>query len=294
MLVTLLNIVIPVIVVTATGYIFGKKQTKSPSMEFINYVNVHLFCPSLIFSSLISNPVDLSSGWALIAAGILIIVLPGLLLYFVKFQGIKKPAFLVVGMFRNTGNIGIPLMMLAYGREMMGDIVLLFVISNSLHFSLGLFLLSNNSNRWMWLKNPNIWAAALGISLAPHIEYIPGFMQTSLEMLGQVSIPLMLFSLGVRMSHDKITEIGLALKINLMYLAVGAAALPIIIWLLPLSTEWTRMIVLSGMLPPAVLNYLLCEHYKVQPTTVANVVLLGNLISIITIPAVIWFTLAYI
>lgn len=294
MLITLLNIVIPVLLVSATGFFYGKRQSKAPNMEFINYVNVHLFCPALIFSSLLSNPVDLSSGWALIIAGILVIVLPGLFLYFIKPKGIKRPAFLVAGMFRNTGNIGIPLMMLAYGREMMGDIVLLFVLSNSLHFSLGLFLLSSSGNRLVWLKNPNIWAAVLGISLAPYIEYVPGFIETSLEMLGQVTIPLMLFSLGVRISHDKVSEVGTALKINLLYLAAGVITLPIIIWILPLTQEWTRLIILSGMLPPAVLNYLLCEHYNVQPKTVASVVLLGNIMSIATIPLVIWFTLAYI
>ncbi|HUH40605.1 MAG TPA: hypothetical protein VL024_07005, partial [Castellaniella sp.] len=73
-----------------------------------------------------------------------------------------------------------------------------------------------------------------------------------------------------------------------------ALSLVIVITVLPLSPEWTRLVALSVMLPPAVLNYLLCEHYKVEPRSVASVVLMGNLLSIITVPLVVWLTLTLI
>lgn len=291
MLLTLLDIVIPVLAISALGFIFGKRQKRAPDMDFINYANVHIFCPALIFSALIAHPLSVGTAWPLIIAGVLIILVPGLMLAFIRPQGVSRAAFLVTGMFRNTGNTGIPLMMLAYGRDLLGDIVLLFVLSNSLHFSLGLFLLSGRGSRWLWLRNPNVWAAILGISLAPWRAHIPAFMETSIDMVGQITIPLMLFSLGVRLSQDRITHLGLALRINGLYLLTGLVSLPLIVWALPLTPEWTRMIVLSGLLPPAVLNYLLCEQYKVDPAIVASVVLLGNVLSIATIPLVIGFTL---
>ena len=61
MLLTLLNIIIPVFAVTGLGYLFARKRSKTPEMDFINSVNVHLFCPALIFSALLANPVDLGS-----------------------------------------------------------------------------------------------------------------------------------------------------------------------------------------------------------------------------------------
>lgn len=294
MVAALINIVLPVFVVALLGFLYARRQTVTPDMGFINAANVSLFCPALVFSALLTNPVDLSVGWPLLIAGTLIILLPGALLYFVNPQGVSRVAFIVPGMFRNTGNIGIPLMMLAYGKGMLGDIVLLFVLSNLLHFSLGLFLLSQGQSRWLWLKNPNVWAAVLGVLLAPHKTAIPEFVQTSADLVGQIAIPLMLFSLGVRLAHSKISQVGLALRINGFYLLSGAVTATLVVWLLPLSPEWARLIVLSAMLPPAVLNFLLCEQYQVEPDTVANVVLLGNVISIITIPLIIAFTLTYI
>ncbi|MER1940205.1 AEC family transporter [Castellaniella sp. FW104-16D08] len=294
MFLTLLNIVLPVFAVTAVGYVFGRRQARAPDMTFVNYANVMVFCPSLVFSALLDNPVNLLQGWPLVAAGILIILVPGILLALVPQAGESRAAFLVPGMFRNTGNIGIPLMMLAYGRDLLGDIVVLFVLSNLLHFSLGLFLLSRGSNRWLWLKNPNVWAAFFGVLLAPYRQWIPSFVMTTVELIGQIAIPLMLFGLGVRLAQDRIDQLGLALRINLLYLLAGALTLPLVLWLLPLTPEWSRMVALSVMLPPAVLNYLLCEQYRVQPRTVASVVLLGNLISVATIPLVVWATLIWL
>ncbi len=294
MFLTLLNIVLPVFAVAALGFAFGRRQARKPDMGFINHANVMVFCPALVFSALVNNPVDLTRGWPLVAAGVLIVLVPGLLLALERRPGVSRPAFLVPGMFRNTGNIGIPLMMLAYGKDLLGDIVLLFVLSNLLHFSLGLFLLSRQGDRWLWLRNPNIWAAVLGVVMAPHRDWIPPFVMTTLDLTGQIAIPLMLFSLGVRLSQDRVEQLGLALRINVLYLLVGLLTLPIVLWLLPLTPEWSRMIALSVMLPPAVLNYLLCEQYRVEPKTVASVVLLGNLLSLATIPLVVWATLTWV
>ncbi|MER1967795.1 AEC family transporter [Castellaniella sp. GW247-6E4] len=294
MLLTLLNIVIPVFAIAATGFVFGRRQRRTADMTFINHANVMVFVPALVFSALVANPIDLVRGWPLLAAGVLIILLPGLFLACVRKPGLARPAYLMVGIFRNTGNIGIPLMMLAYGKHLLGDIVVLFVLSNVLHFSVGLFILSGGRDTWLWLRNPNIWAAVLGLAFGMMPGVLPQFLLTSLDLLGQIAVPLMLFSLGVRLSQDRIDHLGLALRINGMYLLAGALSLAVVVWVLPLTPEWTRMVALSALLPPAVLNYLLCEHYKVEPGTVASVVLMGNLLSIATIPLVVWLTLTLV
>lgn len=293
MLVTLLNIIVPVFAVTGLGYLFARKREQAPDMEFINSVNVHLFCPALIFSALLANPVNLASDWALVVGGVAIIVLPGVLLLALKPKGMTRPAFLMTGMFRNTGNMGIPLMMLAYGKDVLGDIIVLFVLSNTLHFSLGIWLISRARGAWNWLRNPNVWAGVLGLLCAPWREQIPLFIQTSVEMLGQVSIPLMLFSLGVRMASGRISQLGLALRINLLYLLAGLISVALVVAVLPLSAIWIKMLVLSAALPPAVLNYLLSEQYRTDTDTVASVVLLGNLMAVIVMPVVIALTLIW-
>lgn len=292
MLLTLLDIIVPVFAVTGLGYLFARKRQPPPAMEFINTANVQLFCPALIFSALLANPFDPAAGWALVAGGAAIILLPGLLLWCVVPAGMQRSTFLMTGMFRNTGNMGIPLMMLAYGQGALGDIIVLFVLSNTLHFSLGLWLVSRQQGRWAWLRNPNVWAAVLGLACARWSSGLPGFLLTTIDMLGQISIPLMLFSLGVRMATARLQNVALALRVNLLYLATGLAAVTLVVQLLPLNSLWINLLVLSAALPPAVLNYLICEQYRTDTDTVASVVLLGNLLSLLVMPVVIAWTLA--
>lgn len=295
MTLTLLNIVLPVFLVAALGYGFGRWSGRAPEMGFINHANVMVFCPALIFSSLLGSPVDLAQGWPLVLAGVLIFVLPGVFLWLWPTPGgLSRAAVVVPGMFRNTGNLGIPLLMLAYGKAQMGAIVVLFVISSTLFFSLGVALLSRGGRRWEWLFNPNFLAAVLGIALAPRVQHLPEFLITTVDMVGDIAIPLMLFGLGVRLARDRITRLGLAFRINVLYLLASLATLPVVLWLLPLTADWKRLVVLSLMLPPAVLNYLMTEQYDVEPETVANVVLLGNLMSVVVIPVVVWATLTWI
>lgn len=294
MLVTLLNIVIPVFAVVAVGVVIGRRHSANTDMSFVNLANVQVFCPALVFSALIEHPVALGDSWLLIVAGLLLIVVPGGVLYGLKFKGLERRTLAMGGMFRNTGNIGIPLMMLAYGKEQMGAIIILFVLSNLVHFSLGLFMLSHAAGRWQWLKNPLVWAALLGLVLSDHQAVLPDFLITSSHLLGQISVPLMLFALGVRLSQGEISELGLALRVNLTYLVVGALSFLAVATWLPLSRDWLQLLALSVMLPPAVLNYLLCEQYHCQPNKMASIVLLGNLMSVISIPVVIYLTLTFL
>lgn len=86
-------------------------------------------------------------------------------------------------------------------------------------------------------------------------------------------------------------HLGLALKCNLLYLLAGGLSLLLAIWLLPLKTEWIPLLMLSVSLPPAVLNYMLCEQYHCQPDKVASIVLGGNALSVLVIPLAVWLAL---
>ncbi len=61
--------------------------------------------------------------------------------------------------------------------------------------------------------------------------------------------------------------------------------------LLPLQPAWIPLLMLSVALPPAVLNYMLCEQYQCQPEKVASIVLGGNALSVLVIPLAVWLAL---
>lgn len=100
-----------------------------------------------------------------------------------------------------------------------------------------------------------------------------------------------IFALGIRLMEGELDHLGLALKCNLLYLLAGGLSLLLAIWLLPLKTEWIPLLMLSVSLPPAVLNYMLCEQYHCQPDKVASIVLGGNALSVLVIPLAVWLAL---
>ena len=120
---------------------------------------------------------------------------------------------------------------------------------------------------------------------------IPDALAIPIEMIGQVSIPLMLFALGVRLIHIdwrgwRIGVVGAILcPISgiLIALVIGAV--------LSLDKAQYAMLVVFGALPPAVLNYMLAERFDQEPEQVASIVMIGNLASMAVIPAVLVFVL---
>ena len=290
MLSALLDIVIPVFAVAGLGALYGRLRGGA-ELGYINRANIELFSPALVFSALVKYPLDLAAHLPLIAAGALVILLPGLLLSLLKLKGIERAALILPAMFRNTGNLGIPLMVLAFGEQQLGAIVILFVLSNLLHFSVGMFILSANASRWLWLRSPMLWAALAGLLVANLQIPLPDYLVTSASLLGQIAVPLMLFALGIRLMEGELDHLGLALKCNLLYLLAGGISLGIAVWLLPLDPDWIPLLTLSVALPPAVLNYMLCEQYQCQPDKVAIIVLGGNALSVLVIPLAVWLAL---
>jgi predicted permease len=66
----------------------------------------------------------------------------------------------------------------------------------------------------------------------------------------------------------------------------------LLVHVLPLSELHANILVLFGVLPPAVINFMLAEQYQNDPEKVASMVLIGNLVSLISIPLVLFLVLS--
>jgi len=93
----------------------------------------------------------------------------------------------------------VPLILLTFGAAALPAAVLLFAIENFLHFLLGQQMITQRWSIKVVFRSPMIIATILGISVSVMQVTIPEFLRLPIHMLGQVSIPLLLFSLGVRM-----------------------------------------------------------------------------------------------
>ncbi|CCN68815.1 AEC family transporter [Vibrio nigripulchritudo] len=284
------NIIFPVIALVFVGFIVAKFI--KPDFKPINRINMDVFTPSLVFSSLATMSLD-AQQLPLIGAALIAILVPGILMIPVcKVLNLNYKAWAPPHMFRNSGNLAIPLFTYTFGDTALAPAVLLFVMSASTHISVGLALLSDGNPFKQIIKMPVFIAAslALAFNLSGIELWRPVYNATSL--LGQAAVPVMLLSLGSQMCHMKLAGLKAGVMCSLQSLATGLVAFLIIYHFVPLPPMQMQMMVLFTMLPPAVMNYLFAERFNVEPRNVASMVLFANFFSIFTLPVLLMTALS--
>ena len=129
-------ITLPIFTLVLVGFLYSRRV--KPDLGGANKLIVDIALPVLIFISLSAKSFDPIAALSFTWASMVLIFLSGLIAWpLAKFSAATSQAFLPCAMFTNVGPIGIPLIALAYGPEGMATAVVLLVISNVLHFTLG-------------------------------------------------------------------------------------------------------------------------------------------------------------
>jgi predicted permease len=191
-------------------------------------------------------------------------------------------------MFSNVGPVGIPLIGLAYGPEGMTTAVVLLVISNVLHFTLGAGVMSGKIDWRMVYANPLVWATVLGVSSSQLQVVLPAWVQTSCTMIGSVLVPMMLMSLGARLASSQIADFRVGVQSGVLIMVARLAAAFLTLWLIPLQGLERGSLILFACIPPAVFNFLLADKFQVEPNKVASTVIVGHVLSLAFLPLGIW------
>ncbi len=273
------EILVPVFVLVAVGYFYGRRV--SSDVRVANEMNMRLFVPALVFDSLTQKNFDISAFPWLLLAGVLVVLGSGLLAWPVARASRNSVAsFVPPMMFNNCGNLGLPVAPLAFGETGLQLALVLFLVSNMLHFTLGVRLVSGRMHfREVFFNAVNI-ASVLGIVFSIGQIGVPEIAALPISMAGQVAIPLMLVSLGIRMTGFSSGMLRVGLLAGLLRPAVGLVAAGLVIMVLPLDDFEAKLLLLFAAMPPAVLNYMFAEQYGQSPQAVGAMVIVGNALSV--------------
>ena len=283
MLLRIVSIIFPLFAIVAAGWLYGRRH--QPDMAFANQLNMDVFVPALVFAALAGKSFDLVTYQALAIGGIAVVLGSGALSWpLARLLKVDAKTFLPPMMFNNSGNMGLPLAVLAFGEAALPAAVVLFLVENLLHFSLGAWMLDHRTRLANLWRLPMMLAALAGLaaSLAGIALWPP--LLTAIRMLGDICIPLLLFTLGVRLADASFHAWGIGLA--------GAVARPVLGmliawgagWALGLSAQHQALLLVFGALPPAVLNYVFAERYRQEPDKVASIVMVGNVAALVFIP----------
>lgn len=283
MLFRIVSIVFPVFFIVLVGFVYGRRHR--PEMLAANQLNMAVFLPALIFGALASKSFNLLDNAAIALGGAVVVLGSGLLAWpLARLLGYQPKTLVPPVMFSNAGNMGLPLLALAFGDSALGAAVVLFLVETLLQFSLGTRLLGDRLRFSMVWREPVLAAAILGlaVSLSGFVVWAP--IMTASKLLGDISIGLMIFSLGVRLSSASPGSWTIGW--------VGAIATPLtgmlVAWayglLVGLNHTEQGILFVFGALPPAVVNFIFAERYQQEPEKVASIVIIGNAASVIFIP----------
>jgi hypothetical protein len=283
MLIRIVSILFPLFAITAFGFLVGKRMR--PDLAHANKLNMDVFVPALIFGALAGKEFRITEFLPLTAATFLVVVGSGAAGWaLAHFSRVAPKTIVPPMMFNNSGNLGLPLAVLAFGDAALAPAVVMFMVTNLLHFSFGAWLLDHRIRVWMLWRVPSVMAtlAGLGVALIG-IEVWPPLM-TAIRMLGDISIPLMLFALGVRLTDSRISAIGLGCLVAVARPITGMLLAVAVMQLIELPPRERALLLVFGALPPAVLNYIFAERYGQEPEKVASMVLIGNLAALLFLP----------
>lgn len=290
MLLRILGIVFPVFAIVAVGYVYGR--FRRPDMTAANQLNMSVLLPALIFSVLSSKDFNLNAFGALAAGAAAVVLGSGLLAWPVaRLARVPAKTFVPPMMFTNSGNMGLPLAVFAFGDSALPAAVVLFIVENGLHFTLGTWLMDHRA-RWLdVLKQPIVLATLAGIAFALFGGGVPPPLAAAIDLLGQASIPLLLFALGARLTTIDWREWRLGVLAAVVCPLSGIAMVLAVRPFLDLPPQQASLLLVFGALPPAVLNYLVAERYQQEPGRVAALVMIGNLGAFLAIPIALAFAL---
>ena len=287
----IISIVAPLFIIAAVGYFYGSRVR--PEMRITNQLIMDVFMPALIFHVMIQEDFYPLQYLSLVTAGALLMLLSGVVAYvFARNFGFSWRAFVPSAMFSNWANLGLPLYVFTLGDAALGAGVMLVVAGNLLCFTIGTYIYSGKLTGFDVLKTPIIVAVIIGALLNALNIRLPQAIDMPIEMLGRVAIPLMLFSLGVRLTRVSWVDAKPGLVMGFFCPIVGVALALFLCELIPMSQLQQHILVLFGALPPAVINFMLAEQYGREPESVASMVLIGNMMSIVSLPLVLLYVLS--
>ena len=290
MIYQIFGIIFPVVAIVLVGYFYATKF--QPNMETANTINMNIFLPALMFSVLSKESFEIQNYQLLAISGVIVILGSGILAWIVaKALSINIKTFVPPMMFNNTGNIGLPLAVLAFGEIALGAAVVLFAIEMLLHFTLGAYILSKNTNFMSIFRSPILIAtlAGLSVNLIDFQPWLP--VRQMIDLLGQAAIPLLLFTLGTRLIGINFGDWKLGVLGSFLCPLSGLVVILIVVQFFELEHLHYQQLIIFSVLPPAVLNHMMAEKYQQQPETVASIVMIGNIGSLIVLPMALYYVL---
>ena len=196
-----LQIVAPVFALAATGFAWVRLGLDCDT-AFVTQLAMTLAVPALIFTALARSGIEAGAAGRLALASLAgYVAVAAATWALCRAAGLWMRTYLAPLPFGNTGNLGLPLALLAFGREGLGYAVVVFATGAMLQFTGGLWIVAGGGAPTRALREPLVGATLAGGLVLWRGWTVPDVAYDALALVGQMAIPPMLITLGVAMAR---------------------------------------------------------------------------------------------
>jgi predicted permease len=292
----LFEVLFPVFFVVGIGYYLGKKNPKIDTAFITNFA-ANIGTPAMILYAL--NPVNISFDVFKYYFGYYVIAIIGFILIGILCLFIQNTKDIVRELppliMPNTGNMGLPICLFAYGSQGLGVSASISALIILCHFTLGVFLAARKFSVDLVIKSPPFYTIIVAVILLYYDFHLPVFIENTTMLLMYATIFLILMSLGIALTRFKVFSFKKALICSIGRVIVGPIIGFLLIKYFKLTGFAAGVLLIQCSMPSAVLNYLVASIYSPKKIidSVASTIVVSTVMSFFTIPIVVFFALKY-
>jgi predicted permease len=288
------EVIFPVFFVIGIGYYLGKKNPKIDTNFITNFAG-NIGTPAMIFYTVTTTGITLSIFIHYFAYAILMIggfAVIGLIFLFLlkKDLSMELPPLILP----NTGNMGVPICLFAYGTQGLGIASAVASVIILFHFTLGVFLAKKKFSFDILIKSPPVYAIIVSVFFLFFEIKTPLFLENTTFLLTYATIFLVLMSLGIALTRFKFSFRD-SIIFSFLRVIIGPLIGFGVICYFDLSGFPAGVLLIQSAMPSAILNYLVGSMYSPKKIvdSIASTIVTSTLMSFITIPIVVFFALRY-
>lgn len=289
-------IIAPIIVCAAIGYGWGRSGLHYDA-EFVTRMVMNIGMPCLVLASMNKVDPDPATLGRIVLVSLFILIAMLIVSYpLLKLFRHPVPVYLPPLLFPNNAFMGFPLCFFAFGDEGLALAIGFYLVTLVVNFSFGIMLVSQTSAGMLArLKElagqPVLWAAAVAVPMAIFDWHLPAWLANSTELLGSMSVPLMLVTLGISLASLQTGGWRRNAWYGLLRVIGGFVIGLTAVYLFNLTGTLRGVTLIQAAMPTAIFNYLLALKYQREPSEVASLIVISTLLAFILSPALIAFAL---
>jgi len=291
----LIDVLFPVFFIIGIGFYLGKKNPNI-NTDFITTFAGNVGTPAMIFYTITTTGVTLSIFTQYFIYALIIIggfsFVGVIFLFLLKKDFISELPPLILP---NTGNMGIPICLFAYGTTGLGVASAIASVVILLHFTLGVLLANKSFSLEILIKNMPIYGIIISVIFLYFEWDVPGYLENTTFLLTYATIFLVLMSLGIALTRLKVVSWTQASILGAVRVIIGPIIGFGLVRFLNLDGFAAGVLLIQSCMPSAVLTYLVGSMYSEKKIvdSVASVIVTSTVMSFITIPIVVYFSLKY-